>query len=109
MMFASVSDDFTNLQHVKRCRTCVLGLNVLIRGTKVVKHPFYSIGPKMMFGSVSWHFANLGHVKDAKLVFEPECTISGYQSCEASILVHWTQNDVWKCFGAFRKPSVGKR
>jgi hypothetical protein len=30
-----------------------------------------------MFGSVSWHFANLRHVKEAKLVFEPECTISG--------------------------------
>jgi acid stress-induced BolA-like protein IbaG/YrbA len=26
-------------------------------------------------------------------VFAPECTISGYQSCEASILVYWTQND----------------
>jgi hypothetical protein len=62
-----------------------------------------------MFGSVSWLFANFGHVKDAKLVFEPECTISGYQSCEASILVHWTQNDVWKCFEAFRKPTGGKR
>jgi hypothetical protein len=38
------------------------------------------------------------------LCFGPKCTISGYQSCEASILVHWTQNDVWKSFGAFRKP-----
>jgi hypothetical protein len=56
----------------------------------------------MMFWSVSDHFASLRHVKDAKLVFEPECTISGYQSCEASILVHWTQNDVWGCLGAFR-------
>jgi hypothetical protein len=62
----------------------------------------------MMFESVSRHFANLGHVKDAKPVFEPECTFSGYQSCEAFILVHWTQNDVWNCFGAFRKPSAGK-
>jgi hypothetical protein len=78
-MFASFSDNSTNLQHVKRCKTCVLGLNALFRGTKVVKHPFKSIGPKMMFWSVSWHFANLGHVKDAKLVFEPECTISGYK------------------------------
>jgi hypothetical protein len=42
----------------------------------------------MMFGSVSEHFAKIGYVKDAKLVFEPECTILGYQSCEASILVH---------------------
>jgi hypothetical protein len=51
----------------------------------------------MMFGCVSEHFPNLRHVKEAKLFFEHECTISGYQSCEASILVYWTQNDVWKC------------
>jgi hypothetical protein len=42
---------------------CVSGLNALFRGTKVVKNPFYYIGPKMMFGSVSKHFANLRHVK----------------------------------------------
>jgi hypothetical protein len=63
----------------------------------------------MMFVSVSDDFSNLRHEQDAKLVFEPECTISGYQSCEASIIVHWTQNDVWKCFGAFHKPSAGKK
>jgi hypothetical protein len=51
----------------------------------------------MMFGSVSEHFANLRYVIDTKLVFEPECTISGYQGCEASI-----QNDDWEFFGAFR-------
>jgi hypothetical protein len=45
----------------------------------------------MMFASVSEHLANLRHEQDAKLVFEPECTISGYQSCEASILDHWTK------------------
>jgi hypothetical protein len=55
----------------------------------------------MMFASVLDDFTNLRHVQDAKLVIEPECTISGYQSCEASILVHWTQNDVLECFGAF--------
>jgi hypothetical protein len=55
-----------------------------------------------MFRSVSVHFANLRHVKIAKLVLlEPKCTISGYQSCEISILVHWTQNDVWESFKAF--------
>jgi hypothetical protein len=63
----------------------------------------------MMFASVTNDFTNLRHVQDAKLVFEPECTILGYQNCEASILVRWTQNDVWKCFGAFCKPSAGKR
>jgi hypothetical protein len=51
-------------------KTCDSGLNALFRGTEVVKHPFYSIGPKMMFGSVSEHLANLQHVKDAKLVFQ---------------------------------------
>jgi acid stress-induced BolA-like protein IbaG/YrbA len=44
-------------------------MNVLSQGTEVVKHPFYSIGPKMMFGSVTEHFANLRQVKYAKLVF----------------------------------------
>jgi hypothetical protein len=143
MMFGSVSEHFTNLRQVKRCETWVSGLT-LFRGTEVVKHPFYSIGPKLMFGSVSEHFAkhrqltwcktcvrasmhyfwvpklwnisigpkmmfgsvseyftNLRQEKDVKLVFGTECTISGYQSCEASILLHWTQNDVWECFGAF--------
>jgi acid stress-induced BolA-like protein IbaG/YrbA len=28
-----------------------------------VKHPFYSVGPKMMFGTISEYFANLHHVK----------------------------------------------
>jgi hypothetical protein len=69
MIFGSVSEHFANLRHIKRCKTCVSGLNVLFRGAEVVKHPFYSLGPKMMFGSVSERFANLRHVKDAKLVF----------------------------------------
>jgi hypothetical protein len=69
MMFGSVSEHFANLWHVKRCKTCDSGLNVLFWGTEVVKHPFYSLGPKMMLGSVSEHLAYLRHVKDAKLVF----------------------------------------
>jgi acid stress-induced BolA-like protein IbaG/YrbA len=66
MMFGSISEHLANLRHVKRCKTCVSGLNALFRGTEVLKHPFYSIGPKMMFGSVSEHFANLRHVKRCK-------------------------------------------
>jgi hypothetical protein len=69
MMFRIVSEHFANLRHVKRCKTCVSGLDALFWGTEVIKHPFYSIGPKMMFGSVSEHFANLRHIKDAKLEF----------------------------------------
>jgi hypothetical protein len=40
IMFGSVSEHFPKLQHVKRCKTFVLVLNALFRGTKVVKHPF---------------------------------------------------------------------
>jgi acid stress-induced BolA-like protein IbaG/YrbA len=71
MMFGSISEHLANLRHVKRCKTCASGLNALFRGTEVLKHPFYSIGPEMMFGSVTEHFANLRQVKDAKLVFRP--------------------------------------
>jgi hypothetical protein len=66
MMFASVLDDFGNIRHVKACKTCVLDINAIFRGTKVVKHLFKSIGPKMMFVSVSNDFANLRHVKTCK-------------------------------------------
>jgi hypothetical protein len=55
-----------------------------------------------MFVSVSDDFTNLRHEQDAKLLFEPECTILGYQSCEPSIIVHRAQNDVCECFEAFR-------
>jgi hypothetical protein len=103
MMFGNVSEHFANNRHAKRCKTCVSGLNALFWGIEVVKHPFYSIGPKMMFGNVSEHFANLRHVKRCKTcLFGPECTTSGYRSCKASILLHWTQNDVWECYRAFR-------
>jgi hypothetical protein len=57
-----------------------LGLNALFSGTEVVKHPFYSIRPKLMFGTVSEYFSNLQQVKDVKLASGPQCTISGYQS-----------------------------
>jgi hypothetical protein len=84
-------------------------LHALFRDTKVVKPPFYSIGPKMMLGRVSEHFAYLRHVKDGKLVLKPTCTISRYQSCEASVLLYWTQNYIWQSFEALRKPSARKR
>jgi hypothetical protein len=100
MMFESVSVHFLTFGHKKMQNLC-FGPECT-PGTNVVKHPFYTIGPRMMFGCVLEYFANHQHVKDAKLVFEHECTISGYQSCEASILVYWTQNDVLECFTAFR-------
>jgi hypothetical protein len=52
MMIGSVSEQFANLEHIQRCNTCVLGLNVLFWGTEDAMPPFYSGRPKMMFGSV---------------------------------------------------------
>jgi hypothetical protein len=63
MMFGSVSEHLANLQHEKRCKNCVMGLNALFQGTEVVKHPFYSIGTNTMFGSVSEYFAILCRFK----------------------------------------------
>jgi acid stress-induced BolA-like protein IbaG/YrbA len=99
MMFGSVSEDFANHQQVTRCKTCVLGLNAMFRGTEVVKHPFYSIGPKMMFGSVSEHFAKLRQVKRCKtFVGSLNALFRGTMVVKH---LHWTQNEVWECFGAF--------
>jgi hypothetical protein len=56
------------------------GTKCTVSGTEVVKHPFYSIGPKLMFRSVLEHFTNLQQVIDVTLASEPQCTISGYQS-----------------------------
>jgi hypothetical protein len=44
----------------------VSGLNVLVQGTIVAKHPFYSFGIQMMFQSVLEYFANLLLVKRCK-------------------------------------------
>ncbi|MGF1973940.1 hypothetical protein ACQUI1_14840, partial [Staphylococcus aureus] len=44
------------------------------------------------------------------LSFGPQCTISGYRTCEngfamkSTILPHWTPKYVSECFEAFRKP-----
>jgi hypothetical protein len=59
MMFGSLSELFANLRHIKRCNSCVSGLNALFRGIEVAMHPFYSGWPKIMFGGVLDHFANL--------------------------------------------------
>jgi hypothetical protein len=63
MMIGTFLEHFANLRNVKRCETCVSGLNALFQGTEVTKHTFYSIRTEMMFGSDSEHFANLRHVK----------------------------------------------
>jgi hypothetical protein len=94
MMFGSVSEHFANLRQVNICKTCVSGLNTLFRGTKVVKYPFYSIGPKLLFGSVSEHFANLRQVTRCKT-----CVLSLnalFRGTKVVNHLHWTENDVWE-------------
>jgi hypothetical protein len=39
------------------------------------------------------HFANLVY-KYENLCLGPECANSGYQRLDASILLHWSQNDI---------------
>jgi hypothetical protein len=69
MKFGSVLEHLANLRYVTRYKNCVSGLNALFWGTEVVKHSFYSIGPKTTFGCVSEHFASHWQVKDAKHLF----------------------------------------
>jgi hypothetical protein len=108
MMFGSDLEDFTNLWHVKRWETCVWGKNALFLGTEVAKQPLYSIKTKMNYFWVSklrsihstlldpkWClgvFRGISLILACKkmknLCFGPECTISGYRSCKASILLH---------------------
>ena len=72
-MFESVTEHFADLQHVKRGKTCVSGLNALFRGTEVAKmisqqnQPIYLGRPQTMFESASEHFADLRHVKRGKI------------------------------------------
>jgi hypothetical protein len=57
----------------------------------------------------------LGSKKMQNFCFGNVCTTLVYRSCgngfalNASILLHWTPNDVWFCFWAFRKPSACKK
>ena len=70
--FGIVSEHFADLQHVKRSKTCVSGLNELFQSTELVKmvsqrnHPFHFIRPKTIFGIDSQHFADLRHLKRLK-------------------------------------------
>jgi uncharacterized protein with PIN domain len=87
----------------KSWKTYVLGLNALIQGTEVVKHPFYSIRPKMMFESVSEHFANLRHVKRCKTCVSGLYAL--FQGTKvAKLPSYYIGNKMmfWECFRPFR-------
>jgi hypothetical protein len=111
---------FRYLRNVKRCKTCVSGLNA----------PFGVPKLQIWFRNQSIHstpldpndylecFGAFRKPKENKMMqnlcLGPECTIFWHQSykdrlvTKASILLQWTQNH-WECFGAFRKPSEWKK
>jgi hypothetical protein len=45
-MFGIVLEHFANLRHIKRGKISVSSLTALFQGTEVLKHPFYTAGPK---------------------------------------------------------------
>jgi hypothetical protein len=99
MMFGCISEHFTNLRHVKICKTCVSDPNALFRGTKVVKNPFYSTRTKMMFGSVSEHSANLRLVKRCKTCVRTQMHCFGVPKLGS---VHSTPLEPKWCLGVFQ-------
>ena len=119
-MFGSVSEHFANLRHVKRCKTCVWGVNAVFRATEATKmvsqqkHPFYTIRPKTMFGSVPEHFANIQNIKWCKTcVSFLNALFRGTKIVklvlQQNILLHQIENDVWECFWAFHILSASKK
>jgi hypothetical protein len=85
------------------------GLNAIFWGAKLWSLQSSLFDPKWCLGVFHCISLTLCMLKDAKLVFKPDCTISGYQSCESSVLVQWTQDDVWECFGAYCSSSARKK
>ena len=118
IMFESVSDDFANLQHVKRGKTCVSGINALFRCAEVAKmvslrnQPFYPTRPQMIFVCVSKNFANIQHVKRRKT-----CVLginALFRCAEVEKMVSQRNQPfyptrsqmIFECFEAFPKPSA---
>jgi acid stress-induced BolA-like protein IbaG/YrbA len=105
MMFPSVSEHFTNPRQVKDEKLVFRARMQYIEVPKLWSIHSSPLDPNDVCECFGWFHQPSTRKKMQNLC----CTISGYQSCEAFVLVDWTQNDVWKCFGAFRKPSAGKR
>jgi hypothetical protein len=97
-------------------------MNIIFWCTEVAEmvsqqmHAFYSIGPKVMFGCLLEQLENLWHVKRCKTrvsrlnaIFWCTEVAKNSFAPSASILLHWTENDLWLSFRAFRKPWACKK
>jgi hypothetical protein len=109
MMFGSVSEHFANLRHVKDAKPEFWAWMHYFGVPKFWSIHSSPLVPKWCLGVFRSISQTLGTSNMKNSCYGPDYTISGYQSSEASILVHWSQNDVWECFGAFRKPSARQR
>jgi hypothetical protein len=66
MMFGSVSEHFSKLQHVKRRKNLCFGPECTISGYQDCEASIILHWNRKMFESVSEHFANLLHIKRRK-------------------------------------------
>jgi hypothetical protein len=71
------------------------------RGTKVVKHPFYSIGTKMIFGSVQSILLTFGTYKMQNLCSSLNALFRGTEVAMHPFYSIGPKNDIWECFGVF--------
>ena len=88
MMFGSILEHFVNLPRVKRCKTCVSGLNALFRGYSSCENGFAPNAAILLhwtqndFQEYFGAFRNPSTCENMQnLCFRTECTISGYSSC----------------------------
>ena len=120
MMFGTVSEYYTNIAHEKSCKTCaVVRMQYLgvLNFQKTFCHECFQsnlLDPEWcleVFRCITQTFDMKSH---AKLVFWGGMHYHGVPNIwkhfftNASNLTCWTQSDVWKCFGAVRKPSTWK-
>jgi hypothetical protein len=101
MMFGSVSEHFSILRHVKDAKLVFQARMHYLGVPKFWSIHSSPLDTKWWFWVFQMISLTFGTNK-MKSSVRDWCTILWYQSCEASILVHWTQNDVCECFGAFR-------
>jgi hypothetical protein len=93
MMFGSVSEHFANLRYVKGAKLVFRSRMHYFRVPKLWSIHSNPLDPKWCLWVSQMISLTFDTYKMQNLCFEPECTILWYQSCEASILIHWTQND----------------
>jgi hypothetical protein len=100
MIFGSVMEHFANLRDVKDAKFVFRAKMHYFEVSKLRSIQSTLLDPKWWLGVFGTILLTFRCKKMKNLCFRPECTISAHQSCEASILLHRSQNNVWECFRA---------